>query len=168
MRKGSIWGAAAALAMIGASVLVSGGAANAATATPQTKGESYVFSTQAQAALVHCNSYYNAVTKGSVTGYAQIPSYESGSTLTYDCILETGNNNSGVSKLQSDLNACYGKGLAVDGVFGSGTYNALLQVQRTVGATVDGVYGPNTRNKMKWTSNGKASGCKAVTSYQGF
>jgi len=168
MRKASIWGAAAALAMIGASVLVSGGAANAATATPQTKGESYVFSAQAQAALVHCNSYYSATTKSGAFGYAQIPIYDVGSTLNYDCILETGNNNNGVAKLQADLNACYGKGLAVDGAFGSGTYNALLQVQRSVGATVDGVYGPNTRNKMKWTSNGKASGCKAVTSYQGF
>ncbi|MDR6573129.1 murein L,D-transpeptidase YcbB/YkuD [Curtobacterium sp. 320] len=168
MRKASIWGAAAALVMIGASALVGGTAANAATATPQTKGESYVFSAQAQAALTHCNDYYNAVTKGSVSGYAQIPAYETSSTLTYDCILETGNKNTGVSKLQTNLNACYGKGLAVDGVFGSGTYNALLQVQRSVGATVDGVYGPNTRNKMKWTSNGKASGCKTISSYQGF
>lgn len=102
------------------------------------------------------------------TAYAQIPIYDLGSTLSYDCILETGNSNNGVGKLQVDLNACYGKGLAVDGVFGSGTYNALLQVQRTIGVAADGVYGPNTRNKMKWTGNGAASGCKAITEFQGF
>lgn len=168
MRKTGIWGAAVAVALVGSSLFFGGGAANAATAAPQTKGQSYTFSAQAQAALVHCNSYYSATTKSGALAYAQIPIYDVGSTLSYDCILEKGNSNAGVSKLQANLNACYGKGLAVDGVFGTGTYNALLAVQRSVGATIDGVYGPNTRNKMKWTSNGAASGCKAITSYNGF
>jgi len=69
-----------------------------------------------------------------------------------NCILEVGNNNRGVSTLQQALNSCYGKGLVVDGAFGNATYNALLQVQSSLGVTVDGVYGPGTRHAMKFSS----------------
>ncbi|MEU6633286.1 peptidoglycan-binding domain-containing protein [Streptomyces parvus] len=58
--------------------------------------------------------------------------------------------------LQQSLRECYQRNISVDGAFGPATREALLQVQRRVGAATDGVYGPETRSKMKWLT---ASGC---------
>ena len=84
----------------------------------------------------------------------------------YNCILETGNSNRGVSALQSNLNACYQKTLTVDGKFGTATGQALRDVQQKIATTVDGVYGPGTRTKMLWGNNG--GGCRPITAFYGF
>jgi len=150
-------------------------AANAAAPAPQ-KTESIQelraiasqADTSALAAYPACNDSFNVVVKGSSTNTARIPVYSvaAGSGTTYNCIMERGNSGQGVRTLQTALNACYGKGLAVDGVFGNGTYNALLQVQRQVGVSIDGVYGPGTRNAMQWRAGDGV--CRPGNQYGGF
>lgn len=61
--------------------------------------------------------------------------------------------------LQRSLNACYGQGIAVDGKYGSGTQEAVRNVQRFHNANganpplvVDGIYGPNTAFYMEFVN----------------
>jgi len=55
----------------------------------------------------------------------------------------------GVLHLQDTLNYCFGKNLALDGKFGTNTYNALRSVQSNpLRVTADGIYGPKTHNAM--------------------
>jgi len=122
--------------------------------------------TSALAAYPTCNDYYYVPVKNSTVS-AQFPYFSTvraGSSLS--CVLETGNTGNGVRALQNTLNRCYGKGLATDGVFGNGTYNALLQVQRLAGTTVDGVYGPGTRNAIRWLAGDGV--CRPGSQYGGF
>jgi peptidoglycan hydrolase-like protein with peptidoglycan-binding domain len=67
------------------------------------------------------------------------------------CILGYGDSSTAVARLQIDLNDCYGfllpAALAVDGIYGTNTENAVKAVQRYQGwppAEQDGIYGPNT------------------------
>ncbi|MGW8987105.1 peptidoglycan-binding domain-containing protein [Streptomyces parvus] len=85
--------------------------------------------------------------------YQYVPATSSGS---WSCVLSSGNQGSGVRTLQQSLRECYQRNISVDAAFGPATREALLQVQRRVGAATDGVYGPETRRKMKWLT---ASGC---------
>jgi peptidoglycan hydrolase-like protein with peptidoglycan-binding domain len=120
------------------------------------------FAPNATAAYPYCTAYNNVPLKANGNEFGQIPVSSAG----YNCILEKGNSSSAVSRLQNHLNSCYGKGLAVDGVFGNGTYTALIQVQRAIGATADGVYGPGTRSKMAFFASNL--GCYGITAYSGF
>jgi peptidoglycan hydrolase-like protein with peptidoglycan-binding domain len=56
--------------------------------------------------------------------------------------------NPGVYDVQSALHYCYGYSLALDGIFGNGTYTAVRDFQSKHNLTVDGVYGPNTAKKL--------------------
>jgi hypothetical protein len=67
-----------------------------------------------------------------------------------DCLLGVGNDSPAVRVLQETLNQCYGNSLAVDGVFGPKTEEALIQAQRAENIPADGVYGPQTREHIKW------------------
>jgi len=116
----------------------------------------------AAAAYPYCTSWANQAKKNNSNEFAQIPI--SGSN--FNCILERGNNSGAVRILQNHLNRCYGKGLTTDGVFGNGTYTALLQVQRQIGITADGVYGPGTRGAMNFFASDLT--CNRITAYQGF
>lgn len=76
------------------------------------------------------------------------------------CLLESGVTSGGVRALQMALNVCYNKGLVRDGDFGPATYNALIQVQSSLGITADGVYGPQTRSNMWFdTTSSNNSAC---------
>jgi peptidoglycan hydrolase-like protein with peptidoglycan-binding domain len=117
----------------------------------------------ATTALPYCNSWIPLhPDSGFWEGRGMLPATSTGSA---NCILATGNNSSGVKALQIGLNSCYAKKLATDGIFGTATYNALMAVQRQIGATIDGIYGPGTRTKMQWNGG---SGCHPITYYQGF
>jgi peptidoglycan hydrolase-like protein with peptidoglycan-binding domain/cell wall-associated NlpC family hydrolase len=69
--------------------------------------------------------------------------------------IRQGDNNSCVTELQRLLNR-HGHSIAVDGVFGSGTYAAARRFQSQAGLAVDGVVGPNTKNALYNTSSGGA------------
>ena len=103
----------------------------------------------AAAALAYCDRSYAYLT-GSLRYNYPIKQAVSGDETI--CYLEQGVRNNAVSTLQFALQKCYGKAIAVDGAFGPATYNALLQVQWTIGTTIDGIYGPNTAKKMRWPS----------------
>lgn len=122
--------------------------------------------TDAEAAAInaypHCNTGVRVNKKSNSSEYAYIPKYGT----TYNCILEVGNNNTGVKWLQNHLNRCYGKNLTTDGIFGTGTYNALISAQKTMGVSADGVYGPGTRAAMKFFASDIT--CNRITSYVGF
>jgi peptidoglycan hydrolase-like protein with peptidoglycan-binding domain len=69
--------------------------------------------------------------------------------------LRQGDNDGCVTELQRLLNR-HGNNIDVDGVFGSGTYAAARRFQSQAGLAVDGVVGPNTKNALYNTSTGGA------------
>jgi hypothetical protein len=78
-----------------------------------------------------------------------------------NCVMGRGNQGQAVRSLQSNLNICYGQGLAEDGIYGAATERAVRNVQARIGARADGVYGPETRSKMAWyTSAGGSPPCQ--------
>ena len=62
--------------------------------------------------------------------------------------MSTGSKGSGVSWLQTALNKANNAGLAVDGDFGSGTKQAVINFQKANGLDADGIAGPATINKL--------------------
>ena len=71
-----------------------------------------------------------------------------------------------VKYLQQALNAAFGAGLQVDGIYGNKTKNAVKTLQRAVGVKVDGYYGPNTRNATL-SSKYKAYASGGLADYTG-
>lgn len=63
-------------------------------------------------------------------------------------LLSTGSTGSGVSWLQTALNKANNAGLAVDGDFGSGTKQAVINFQNAYGLEADGIAGPATIQKL--------------------
>ncbi len=63
-------------------------------------------------------------------------------------LLSTGSRGSGVSWLQTALNKVNNAGLDVDGQFGSGTKQAVINFQKANGLEADGIAGPATINKL--------------------
>ncbi|MFG2682122.1 peptidoglycan-binding protein [Streptomyces sp. NPDC048392] len=80
--------------------------------------------------------------------------------FTIYCYLQYGHTGPGVRALQKNMNSCYGKSLALDGVFGPATRDALRNVQSRIGAGVDGVYGRETMGKMKWARYSNETGAR--------
>jgi hypothetical protein len=70
-----------------------------------------------------------------------------------DCpILHTGYPRGGcVAQLQTDLNSLPGNHLAVDGTFGSRTYDAVIAFQQAHDLKQDGMVGPVTKNALDAT-----------------
>ncbi|CCK29433.1 hypothetical protein BN159_5054 [Streptomyces davaonensis JCM 4913] len=72
------------------------------------------------------------------------------------CVLGQGSQGWGVVALQNVLRKCYNQQIALDGVFGSATKQAVKNAQTWenavsgAGLVVDGVYGDNTRKAIKW------------------
>ena len=63
-------------------------------------------------------------------------------------LLKNGSKGSGVNWLQTALNKANNAGLAVDGDFGSGTKQAVINFQKANGLDADGIAGPATINKL--------------------
>lgn len=63
-------------------------------------------------------------------------------------LLSMGSRGSGVSWLQTALNKANNAGLDVDGQFGSGTKQAVVNFQKANGLEADGIAGPATINKL--------------------
>jgi peptidoglycan hydrolase-like protein with peptidoglycan-binding domain len=105
----------------------------------------------AQAALPNCNT-------STQSGGAIGPRFP---TLAGDksCVLGVGNASPAVWALQMSLRYCYNQQIAIDSVFGSQTRNALINVQRIVGAAADGVYGPATGGRTVWSRGGGIPDC---------
>jgi len=68
----------------------------------------------------------------------------------YRCWLRQGASGPAVRALQDMMVKCYGKSVPVDGVFGSVTRQALMDVQRAQRIVVDGVYGPQTADALSF------------------
>jgi peptidoglycan hydrolase-like protein with peptidoglycan-binding domain len=100
-------------------------------------------------AVTYCMVYDNITVGGA---WYKIPA--STSSAGFSCVLESGVNSQGVSALQQTLNKCYGRSLVVDGAFGPATYNALMYAQGVAGIAVDGVYGSGSRKNLKWWGGG--------------
>ena len=82
---------------------------------------------------------------GAFTGdQIRVPTVGNATPNQWRCNLGPGNAGPAVARLQIDLNNCYGKNLAVDGIYGPNTENAVKSVQSNEGVPVDGVYGPMT------------------------
>jgi murein L,D-transpeptidase YcbB/YkuD len=67
------------------------------------------------------------------------------------CWMDMNNVSGGVRALQRALRYCYTQNIAIDGIYGPQTRDALRRVQGRVGARQDGVYGPETARKMKFS-----------------
>lgn len=115
-----------------------------------------------------CSSQYTVRHEGGYDKYVTFPS--AGTRTT--CEMGTwqgGAYNAGVVALQRALNACYLKGLTVDGRFGAKTRDALAAVQKAVGVKDDGIYGPLTANAMRWpayNSDRLGVGCDTGSNYR--
>jgi peptidoglycan hydrolase-like protein with peptidoglycan-binding domain len=111
--------------------------------------------TSAQAATPKCNSRLSMTgyLGGGVYGLAEVPSYgtNTGCLLSLNANTGTDPGKSPVYWLQYNLNKCYGRSLAIDGIYGAKTVAAVKYAQSTVpGLAQDGAYGPNTRSAIKW------------------
>jgi Putative peptidoglycan binding domain len=81
----------------------------------------------------------------SLLGYLiRIPTVGNATPNQWSCILGPGDDSTAVSRLQIDLNNCFGDDLTVDGDYGPLTEAAVEGAQRKEGVTVDGIYGPQT------------------------
>ncbi len=72
----------------------------------------------------------------------------------HQCVLGVGNQGAAVRALQRSLRACNGQNIAVDGIYGPATRQAVLNVQARKGIARDGVYGPRTASVMLWSVGG--------------
>lgn len=75
-------------------------------------------------------------------------------------LLSSGSVGDTVCWVQSCLNALQGAGLTVDGIYGPGTADAVMQFQKAYGLAADGIVGSMTTAKMLelWRANPGASG----------
>ena len=64
--------------------------------------------------------------------------------------VKSGSRGETVKTLQTMLNAVNNAGLTVDGIFGSGTKNAVVNYQKKKGLTADGIVGPKTWEKLSY------------------
>ncbi|WP_368388653.1 peptidoglycan-binding protein [Schaalia turicensis] len=102
-----------------------------------------------RAASVECtDAFTQGVERG--TTWVRLPAWMPSYGFSYNCYLERGSENRGVAELQYSLKRCNGQQIAVDGVYGPATEQAIKNVQYTHGLYVDGVYGPATGNAMTW------------------
>ena len=62
--------------------------------------------------------------------------------------MQNGSSGDSVKWLQYALNLVNNAGLTVDGQFGSGTKQAVINFQRAYGLDVDGIAGPATISKI--------------------
>jgi hypothetical protein len=67
-----------------------------------------------------------------------------------DCEIAPGGSGNAVWLVQVALSACNGQPVPLDSVSGEATIQALAAVQAQNGLAVDGVYGPATREAMAW------------------
>ena len=79
-------------------------------------------------------------------------------------LIRTGNRGDSVKELQAKLNALGYNCGAVDGIFGSKTYAAVVAFQKAMGIGVDGVVGPETWGKLDVTGITVTTAPSAVTS----
>ncbi|MCM1180413.1 MAG: leucine-rich repeat protein [Clostridium sp.] len=108
-------------------------------------------------------NYYNCMTSTYVTGFGTIQYNGSSSALASTGTdtsnpgspypvpsgnLKNGSRGDSVKWVQKFLNDVRGAGLAVDGIYGSGTANAVKTFQQQNGLTADGIVGSQTTAKM--------------------
>ena len=106
-----------------------------------------------RAASVECTDSFTVAISST---YARVPAWMPAYGFSYNCYLERGSNNRGVTELQRSLKLCNGQQIAVDGVYGPATEQAIKNVQYRHGLSVDGVYGPATGSAMTWKAyNGR-------------
>ena len=79
-------------------------------------------------------------------------------TLAFSCVqaqgaVAWGSRGNDVSRVQSKLKQYGYYSGAVDGIFGQGTYNSVVQFQRQYGLAPDGIVGRDTWNKLQAVYN---------------
>jgi hypothetical protein len=123
----------------------------------------------AQAADPLCDSYSTQFAIFGQGALVYVPATDPGTRTNWRCNMignDTSSKNWGVVGLQRTLNNCYyGRlktnapwyaipYLAEDGYFGPTTMNALINVQKYIGAPADGDYGKFTRERMDFWAGG--------------
>ncbi len=99
--------------------------------------------TPASAAATCGGTSLAAVT--NTNGQARIPTVGNATPGKWGCDLGPNDSGPAVTRLQIDLNDCYGNHLAVDGSYGAATQAAVEDVQdHESGVAQDGIYGPQT------------------------
>ncbi|WP_433868724.1 peptidoglycan-binding domain-containing protein [Saccharopolyspora sp. CA-218241] len=118
-----------------------------------TAGAALFSATLVTGAAAATESGTAAALPSCTSNYMYLPSTASGS---WECVLGVGNAGLAVEVLQRSLNQCNGQNIVRDGIYGSATRSAVVNVQRKAGIADDGVYGPDTRRNMLWLT---ATGC---------
>ncbi|MGC9544891.1 peptidoglycan-binding domain-containing protein [Streptomyces sp. UG1] len=102
------------------------------------------------------------------SGQLKVPVTPYKGSYSSNCWMDYGSTGNGVKVLQLALRSCYGRSIAVDGVFGAATRNALKYAQGREGITVDGLYGEQAFFNLKWpkyTMSGARNGCARWVSF---
>jgi 3D (Asp-Asp-Asp) domain-containing protein len=97
--------------------------------------------------------YYGSITKEAVREFQQeknlkVDGIAGPQTNSKIKVLRSGDMGKPVSKLQSLLKAWSVYNGPIDGIYGSGTKNAVIQFQQNKGLSPDGIAGPKTFNEL--------------------
>ncbi|MGO1368325.1 MAG: C40 family peptidase [Senegalia sp. (in: firmicutes)] len=105
------------------------------------------------------NSYKHLenASSGNTTPSKPAPSEKPSNSglLTYNRVLKYGSRGSDVSSLQSALSKLNYYSSSIDGIYGYGTRNAIMNFQRSAHISVDGYAGPNTIKYINKALNGE-------------
>ncbi|WP_186001565.1 MULTISPECIES: peptidoglycan-binding domain-containing protein [unclassified Streptomyces] len=116
--------------------------------------------------LGHCSGGQTISYTATSTQLIKVPVIRYDGLNNVRCWMDYGSTGNGVEVLQLALKSCYGRSIAVDGVFGSATRDALKYAQRQEGITVDGQYGEQGFRNLKWaryTQDGTRNGCASYS-----
>jgi peptidoglycan hydrolase-like protein with peptidoglycan-binding domain len=119
-------------------------------------GMTWLTAASAPAASAQASCTGASLYKNVAGELAEVPTIGNNTHLD-NCELGVGNQSGAVYWLQFDLNQCYGRHLAQDGIYGPLTEAAVRYAQSHSGdPVVDGIYGPQTRGYIKWVNYGGA------------
>lgn len=105
----------------------------------------------ASAALPLCNGTATALAQNATTDFgAVVLPINKTANPRINCQTGSGSSGSWVTALQRHLRNCNGQSIAVDGIFGPATKQAVKNVQNAAGITADGIYGPQTMRVLRY------------------
>ncbi|SES00537.1 peptidoglycan-binding protein [Salisediminibacterium halotolerans] len=88
-------------------------------------------------------------------------------SLSADTILNTGATGDDVRTVQEEMSDATSHSLAIDGIYGPNTREAVLTFQRDNGLQVDGIVGPETISAMSGTSSSSSDSSSSQASSSG-
>ncbi|AEW99872.1 peptidoglycan-binding domain-containing protein [Streptantibioticus cattleyicolor] len=105
--------------------------------------------TAAAAACLTAGAVFAAVPTQAVAAPVQ-PAYFTCNYTASEPELSVGDTGTAVKQAQCQLNSVLDRHVVSDGIFGSGTRNAVIAFQECAGLGTDGIIGPNTWSALDY------------------